>query len=75
LAGEQKYHVTFDKILSKTHPARAGRSGVDHPPFVGAIKSLEFYQDRGPAIRQVVATLEFTHRVDHVALENHIASP
>src|SRR4030095_16127713 len=72
---DQKYRVTFEKnFFPKRILLERDAVELTTPPFVGAIKSLEFYQDpRDPAIRQVVATLEFTHRVDRAALEKHIA--
>jgi alpha-2-macroglobulin len=72
---DQKYRVTFEKnFFPKRILLERDAVELTTPPFVGAIKSLEFYQDpRDPAIRQVVATLEFSHRVDRAALEKHIA--
>ena len=47
---------------------------VTTPPFSGVVQEIQFYQDpKDPAIRQVVATLSFTHSVDHKDLERHIA--
>jgi uncharacterized protein YfaS (alpha-2-macroglobulin family) len=72
---DQKYRVNFEKnFFPKRILLERDAVELTTPPFVGAIKSLEFYQDpRDPAIRQVVATLEFSHRVDRAALEKHIA--
>ncbi len=74
LAG-QKYLITFDKLLFPPH-VRLDRYFVEAetPVFVAKINAIEFYQDpRDPAIKQVVATLEFTHRVNRAELESRIA--
>ena len=43
------------------------------PPFSG-VQEIQFNQDpKDPTIRQVVATLAFTHSVNHKDLERHIA--
>jgi len=75
LRTEQKYHVTFDKNFFPKRILLERTKWSYHPPFVGAIKSLEFYQDpRDPAFAGG-ATLEFTHRVDHVRWKITSPSP
>ena len=72
---DQKYRVTLAKSLFPRH-VLLDRYTVDvpSPAFAASLKESEFYQDpRDPAIKQVVATLEFTHSVDRAMLENHIA--
>ncbi len=44
------------------------------PPFTGGFTQAEFYQDpQDPAIKQVTATLEFSHPVELRDLEEHLA--
>ena len=72
---EQKYRISFDKSLFPPH-VRLDRYSVDAetPQFTAKINETEFYQDpRDPAIKQVVATMEFTHKVNRGELENRIA--
>ncbi|MBA3962859.1 MAG: alpha-2-macroglobulin [Chthoniobacterales bacterium] len=72
---DQKYRVTFEKTFFPHH-IHLERDNVEltTPSFTGTIKEIEFYQDpKTPAIRQVVATLEFSHSVDRADLEKHVA--
>ncbi|MDQ2919347.1 MAG: hypothetical protein M3R10_05670, partial [Verrucomicrobiota bacterium] len=72
---EQKYRITFDKSLFPPH-VRLDRYSleIETPQFVAKINETEFYQDpRDPAIKQVVATIEFTHRVNRAELESRVA--
>ena len=44
------------------------------PKFSASYKKLEFYQDpKDPTLRQVVATVEFTHRVDPAELQKNFS--
>ncbi len=44
-------------------------------PFTGRVLQIEFYQDpRNPALKQVTATLEFTHRVDRAEIERRLSA-
>ena len=72
---DQKYHVTFEKgFLPKRILLEREDVEVTTPAFSGVVQEIQFYQDpKDPETRQVVATLAFTHSVDHKALENHIA--
>ena len=70
---DTKFRVVFDKQFFPRHVL------LDHyeietktPDFVATMKSLEFYQNpQEPAVKQVVATLEFTHSVDSSELQKH----
>jgi len=72
---EQKYRVTFEKnFFPKRILLEHEEVEVTTPPFSGVVQEIQFYQDpKDPAIRQVVATLAFTHSVDRKDLERHIA--
>ena len=72
---EQKYRVSFEKgFLPKRILLEREEVEVTTPAFSGVVQEIQFYQDpKDPETRQVVATLAFTHSVDHKALENHIA--
>ena len=72
---EQKYRVTFEKdFLPKRILLEREEVEVTTPAFSGVVQEIQFYQDpKDPANRQVVATLAFTHSVDHKDLERHIA--
>jgi uncharacterized protein YfaS (alpha-2-macroglobulin family) len=72
---DQRYRITLAKDLFPPH-VRLDRSSIDvhTPAFAATIQSAECYQDpRDPAIKQVVATIEFSHRVDRALLEERIA--
>lgn len=72
---DQKYRVTLAKTLFASH-VRLDRYSVEvqTPAFAASFKESEFYQDpRDPGLKQVVATIEFTHRVDRAMLEERIA--
>ena len=72
---DQKYRVSFDRNFFRPH-VLLERDDVElsTPPFKGAITEIEFYQDpKNPGIRQVVATLEFSHSVERADLEKKIA--
>ena len=71
----QKYRVTFEKnFFPKRILLEREAVEVTTPLFSDVVQEIEFYQDpKDPAIRQVVATLAFTHSVDRKDLEKHIA--
>ncbi|MEP6822257.1 MAG: MG2 domain-containing protein, partial [Chthoniobacterales bacterium] len=72
---DQKYRVTLAKALFPSH-IKLDRYYVEThtPAFAATIKETEFYQDpRDPAIKQIVATIEFTHQVDHATFEDRVA--
>jgi len=72
---DKKYRITFDKRLFAPHVL------LEHyevetktPPFSATMTKIEFYTDpTDPAVKQVVATFEFTHRVDPVELEKRLS--
>ena len=72
---DKKYRITFDKSLFAPHVL------LEHyeveaktPPFAATMTKIEFYTDpTDPAVKQVVATFEFTHRVDPVELEKRLS--
>lgn len=71
----QKYRVAFEKKFFPPH-VRLERyyAETETPPFGAAIQEANFYQDpRDPAIKQVVATIAFTHAIDRASLEERIA--
>jgi hypothetical protein len=72
---EQKYRVTFEQnFFPKRILLEHDEVEVTTPPFSDVVQEIEFYQDpKDPAVRQVVATLAFTHSVDRKDLERHIA--
>ncbi|HXA09697.1 MAG TPA: Ig-like domain-containing protein, partial [Chthoniobacterales bacterium] len=72
---EQKFRVTFEKnFFPRRILLEREEVEVTTPPFTDVVQEIQFYQDpKDPAIRQVVATLAFTHRVDRRDLEKHIA--
>ncbi|MBA3650983.1 MAG: hypothetical protein H0W66_05770, partial [Chthoniobacterales bacterium] len=71
----QKYRVTFEKnFFPKRILLERDEVTLTTPAFSDVVQEIEFYQDpKDPAIRQVVATLAFTHSVDRKDLEQHIA--
>ena len=47
---------------------------VSTPKFTSSCKKLEFYQDpKDPTLKQVVATLEFTHSVDLAEVQKNLS--
>ncbi len=71
---DQKYRVILERSLFPPHVL------LDHyeveaktPPFVVTMPKIEFYTDpTEPTVKQVVATFEFTHRIDPVELEKRL---
>ena len=72
---EQKYRVTFEKdFFPKRILLERDEVTLTTPAFSDVVQKIEFYQNpKDPAIRQVVATLSFTHSVNRTDLEKHIA--
>lgn len=74
-AAGQKYRITLDRSLFPRH-VLLERYEVEAqtPAFVATMPKIEFYTDpTDPTVKQVVATLEFTHRVDMAALEKKLS--
>ena len=74
-AAGPKYHFTLDRSLFPKH-VQLERYEVDMQTasFVATMPKIEFYTDStDPTVKQIVATLEFTHRVDMVALEKKLS--
>ncbi len=72
---DQKYTVTFDRKYFPRHVLLDRyQVEVTTPAFAAAIKQTEFYQDpKDPGLRQVVATVEFTHSVNRGEFEKRIS--
>ena len=71
----QKYRITLDRSIFPKH-ALLERHEVQAttPAFAATMPKIEFYTDpTDPAVKQVVATFEFTHRIDMVELEKHLS--
>lgn len=71
----REYRVTFEKgFFPKRILLERDEVTLTTPAFSDVVQEIDFYQDpKDPAIRQVVATLGFTHSVDRKDLEQHIA--
>ncbi len=72
---DQKYRITFEKeFFPKRILLERDEVSLTTPAFSDVVQEITFYQNpKDPAIRQVVATLAFTHSVDRKDLEQHIA--
>ncbi|MDQ3198221.1 MAG: hypothetical protein M3Q46_03365, partial [Verrucomicrobiota bacterium] len=72
---DQKYRVTFEKnFFPKRILLERDEVSLTTPAFSDVVQEIDFYQNpKDPAVRQVVATLAFTHSVDRKDLEQHIA--
>ena len=72
---DTKYRVTLDKKAVAPHVILDRYSAnVTTAPFAAHVNKMEFYQDpTDPAMKQVVATLEFTHEIAPGELEKHLA--
>lgn len=70
----QRYRITLDRSLFPRHSLlERYEVEVSTPAFVATMSKIEFYTDpTEPAVKQVVATFEFTHRVDPVELEKRL---
>jgi len=68
---DTKYRVHLEKEVVAGHVILDRYEvGVQTPPFAVNVNKLEFYQDpKDPALKQVVATLEFTHSLGDGELE------
>ncbi len=71
---DTNYHIAIDKsAVAPQALLERYKLDVKTPPFTASFKKLEFYQDpRNPLIKQVVATLEFSHKIAHSEIENHL---
>jgi alpha-2-macroglobulin len=71
---DQKYRVTLDRALFPSHVLLENYVlEAKTPAFEAKISKIEFYTDpTDPAVKQVVATFDFTHRVDMVELEKRL---
>ncbi|MEA3187978.1 MAG: alpha-2-macroglobulin [Chthoniobacter sp.] len=69
-----KYRVALDKSTVAPHVLLDSYAlETTTPRFIASLAKLDFYQDpRDPAIKQVVATMDFTHSVDAAELEKHL---
>ncbi len=71
----QKYRIVLDRSIFPKH-ALLERHEVEAttPAFAATMPKIEFYTDpTDPAVKQVTATFEFTHRIDMVELEKHLS--
>ena len=71
---DQKYRITLDRTLFPSH-VLLEKYVVEAktPAFEAKMAKIEFYTDpTDPTVKQVVATFEFTHRVDPVEVEKRL---
>ncbi|MEA3211924.1 MAG: alpha-2-macroglobulin [Chthoniobacter sp.] len=71
---DQKYRITLERELFAPH-VLLERYEVEAttPPFVATLPKIEFYTDpTDPAIKQVVATFNFTHPINAADLETRL---
>jgi uncharacterized protein YfaS (alpha-2-macroglobulin family) len=70
----QDYEVKLDRTLFPDHVKLARyKLPFRSPDFTASISRLEFYQDPvDPKVKQVVATLTFSHPVDTADLARHL---
>ena len=71
---DQKYRIKLDRTLFAPH-VRLERYEVEMktPSFVATMPKIEFYTDpTDPTVKQVVATFEFTHRVEIAEVEKRL---
>ena len=68
----QTYRIRLEPGLVRTDiPLDRTNLTVTTPKFSGAIREFAFYQNpNDPSVRQLVATLEFTHPIRHGDLES-----
>src|SRR5260370_29546961 len=71
----QDYAVKFDRKLFPSHILLRDYSyAFRSPDFAASIEDAEFYEDpTDPKIKQIVATVRFTHPVDKADFEKRIA--
>src|SRR3984957_7526768 len=71
----QDYTITFDRKLFPSHILLKDYSySLRSPDFGATIEDEEFYEDpTDPKIKQVVATVRFTHPVDKADFEKRIS--
>lgn len=70
----QQYTVTLDpKIFAAGVQLKDRTPSFRTPAIAAKLQKYQFYQNpQDPSIHQVVATLHFTHAVDHASLESHL---
>ena len=73
---DRNYRVILDRALLPPHVLLERYELEAHtPPFTGSIQDLEFYTDpTDPAVKQVVATLQFTHSVALEEVEKRLTA-
>jgi uncharacterized protein YfaS (alpha-2-macroglobulin family) len=71
---DRTYRITLHRRLFPQHVLLARYElEAKTPPFTVGAPKLEFYTDpKEPATKQVVATLEFSHRVEAAEIEKHV---
>jgi len=71
----QKYRIKFDKEVIAPHVLlNHYEVQTSTSPFTGSVTKMEFYQNPiDPAVKQVVATLEFSHKFAPGELEKHLS--
>ncbi|MEI6280082.1 MAG: hypothetical protein WCQ16_11980, partial [Verrucomicrobiae bacterium] len=71
----QTYRIRLEsELVRKDIPLDNSKLTVATPKFSGAIREFAFYQNpQDPSVRQLVATLEFTHPIRHGDLESRAA--
>ncbi|MGB8352814.1 MAG: hypothetical protein WCD79_02915, partial [Chthoniobacteraceae bacterium] len=70
-----KYHITLAKDVVAPH-VLLDRYQVETstPPFSASVTKMEFYQNPlDPTLKQIVATLEFTHKIAPDELLKHLS--
>ena len=72
---DQKYRITLDRSLFPSHVLLEKYVlEANSPPFEATMTKIEFYTDpNDPTVKQVVATLSFSHRVDMAELEKRMS--
>jgi len=70
-----RYRVTFDNsIINKNIELSTNTYEFTTPEFNITVNNMAFYQDpQNISIRRVVATLDFTHPVDQVSLQENLS--
>ena len=69
------YHITINKKVVAPHVLLDRyKLDVQSPKFAATIKKLEFYQNpKDPKMKEVVATLEFTHKVSLAEIQKNLS--
>ena len=71
---DRQYHITLERSLFPSHVLlERYEFDVKTHPFVATMPEIQFYTDpTDPSVKQVVATFQFTHRVDINELEKRL---